>query len=117
MEVDLVWKSKWGFVKALYFLQRYLPFIDTAWLTLYGQFGTFLIFLRSSFSAQTKAGLTKTACQKIHPSSAGSYSTFDLGFNNMRCIFLPVLTAIGFSASDSRPDFHSLFCAIVLIDK
>jgi hypothetical protein len=28
MEVDLVWKSKWTFMKALYLVQRYLPFID-----------------------------------------------------------------------------------------
>jgi hypothetical protein len=28
MEVDLVWKSKWNFVKGLYFLQRYLPFVE-----------------------------------------------------------------------------------------
>ncbi|KIJ93494.1 hypothetical protein K443DRAFT_645449 [Laccaria amethystina LaAM-08-1] len=28
MEVDLVWSSKWGFMKVLYVLQRYLPFVD-----------------------------------------------------------------------------------------
>ena len=28
MEVDLVWKSKWSFMKGLYLFQRYLPFID-----------------------------------------------------------------------------------------
>ena len=28
MEVDLVWKSKWNFMKGLYLFQRYLPFID-----------------------------------------------------------------------------------------
>jgi len=43
--------------------------------------------------------------------------TFDLGFIEMRCIFLPVLTAIGFSASDSRPDFHFPLSTIVLIDR
>ena len=43
--------------------------------------------------------------------------TFDLGFIDMRCIFLPVSTAIGSSASDSRPDFHSLFCTIILTDR
>jgi hypothetical protein len=37
MEVDLVWKSKWNFMKGLYLFQRYLPFIDTAWLVLYRQ--------------------------------------------------------------------------------
>ena len=38
MEVDLVWKSKWNFMKGLYFFQRYSPFIDTTWLALYCQF-------------------------------------------------------------------------------
>ena len=35
MEVELVWKSKWNFMKGLYLFQRYLPFIDimTAFLT------------------------------------------------------------------------------------
>ena len=28
MEVDLVWKSKWNFMKGLYLFQRYLPFTD-----------------------------------------------------------------------------------------
>jgi hypothetical protein len=28
MEVDLVWSSKWTFMKVLYFAQRYLPFVD-----------------------------------------------------------------------------------------
>ena len=32
MEVDLVWKSKWNFMKALYLFQRYLPFLETIWL-------------------------------------------------------------------------------------
>ena len=37
MEVDLVWKSKWNFMKGLYLFQRYLPFIDTIFLVLYRQ--------------------------------------------------------------------------------
>jgi len=37
MEVDLVWKSKWNFMKWLYIFQRYLPFIDNTWLSLYCQ--------------------------------------------------------------------------------
>ena len=28
MEVDLVWKSKWNFIKGLYLFQRYLPFMN-----------------------------------------------------------------------------------------
>jgi len=34
MEVDLVWKSKWNFMKGLYLFQRYLPFTDIIWLVL-----------------------------------------------------------------------------------
>jgi len=44
MEVDLVWKSKWTFMKGLFLFQRYLPFIDTVWLILYRQPNTFSIF-------------------------------------------------------------------------
>jgi hypothetical protein len=45
MEVDLVWKSKWNFVKGLYFFQRYLPFIDTPCLVLYRLSDAFSLFL------------------------------------------------------------------------
>ena len=37
MEVDLVWKSKWTLMKALYLFQRYLPFFDTVGLVVYCQ--------------------------------------------------------------------------------
>ena len=37
MEVDLVWKSKWNFMKGLYFFQRYLPFVDIICLVLIRQ--------------------------------------------------------------------------------
>jgi len=52
MEVDLVWKSKWTFMKGLYFFQRYLPFIDTTLLALYVRLGE---------------NLTKTVCAKVYP--------------------------------------------------
>jgi Family of unknown function (DUF6533) len=45
MEVDLVWKSKWNFMKGLYLFQRYLPFIDTVCLILYCQFDVSPIFI------------------------------------------------------------------------
>jgi len=45
MEVDLVWKSKWNFMKGLYFFQRYLPFTDLIWLFLSCQSDVFYIFL------------------------------------------------------------------------
>ncbi|KIM49938.1 hypothetical protein M413DRAFT_22047 [Hebeloma cylindrosporum] len=34
MEVDLIWKSNWNLMKALYLFQRYLPFTDIIWLVL-----------------------------------------------------------------------------------
>jgi Family of unknown function (DUF6533) len=49
MEVDLVWKSKLNFMKGLYLLQRYSPFIDTLGLVLYRQSSVSLIFLCSFF--------------------------------------------------------------------
>jgi hypothetical protein len=49
MEVDLVWKSKWTFMKGLYLFQRYLTFIDPVWVILYRQSHVFPIFLCSFF--------------------------------------------------------------------
>ena len=49
MEVDLVWKSKWNFMKGLYLFQRYLPFIDNVWLVFYRQSDVSPIFLSSLF--------------------------------------------------------------------
>ena len=37
MEVDLVWQTKWNFMKGLYLFQRYLPLIDTVGLIFYRQ--------------------------------------------------------------------------------
>ncbi|PPQ90722.1 hypothetical protein CVT25_005030 [Psilocybe cyanescens] len=39
MEVDLVWRSKWNFMKCLFLVQRYLPFADTVWLVLFQKVG------------------------------------------------------------------------------
>ncbi|PPR00253.1 hypothetical protein CVT24_005021 [Panaeolus cyanescens] len=39
MEVALVWKSNWNFMKVLFLLQRYMPFADTVFLILYLKFG------------------------------------------------------------------------------
>jgi len=54
MEVDLVWKSKWNFIKGLYLFQRYLPFIDTLWRVLH---------------VQTGGSLTKSACRNLYYST------------------------------------------------
>ena len=35
MEIDLIWFSPWTPTKAIYLIQRYLPFIDTVWLCLH----------------------------------------------------------------------------------
>lgn len=40
MEVDLVWSSKWTFMKVLYLAQRYLPFVDAVALCLLNQLST-----------------------------------------------------------------------------
>ncbi|KIK00681.1 hypothetical protein K443DRAFT_678976 [Laccaria amethystina LaAM-08-1] len=40
MEVDLVWSSKWTFMKMLYFAQRYLPFVDAVALCFLNQLST-----------------------------------------------------------------------------
>jgi len=73
MEVDLVWKSKWTFMKGLYFFQRYLPFVDTISLVLYRQSDEVsLPSFPHFFVDQLRRGLTKTACAKLYPPAAGS---------------------------------------------
>jgi len=67
MEVDLVWKSKWNFMKGLYLLQRYSPFIDTTWLVLY---------------YQTGGGLTKVACRNLYY-GAGATTIVGLAASDM----------------------------------
>ncbi|PPR06759.1 hypothetical protein CVT24_013066 [Panaeolus cyanescens] len=37
-EVDLVWNSKWNFMKVLFLVQRYMPFADSVGLVLYLKF-------------------------------------------------------------------------------
>jgi len=49
MEVDLVWKSKWNFMKGLYLFQRYLTFIGCIFMIVYRQSDVFSISLWSSF--------------------------------------------------------------------
>ena len=44
MEVDLVWKSKWNFMKGLYLFQRYLPFTQLIWFILFSQSDVVSIF-------------------------------------------------------------------------
>jgi hypothetical protein len=44
MEVNLVWKSKWNFIKGLYLFQRYLPFTELIWFALAGKSDVVSIF-------------------------------------------------------------------------
>ncbi|KAJ7584801.1 hypothetical protein C8J56DRAFT_135401 [Mycena floridula] len=50
-EISLIWGSGWSFMRVLYTLQRYLPFVDTICLTLFHQFAT---------------GLSTEACTEIY---------------------------------------------------
>ena len=45
MEVDLVWKSKWNFMKGLYLFQRYLACMVPIQMVIYCQSDVFPIFL------------------------------------------------------------------------
>ena len=73
MEVDLVWKSNWNFMKALYLFQRYLPFIDTVFFILYRQ-SWFLsdLFILIFSLGQTGEDLTETTCRSAFYASGGS---------------------------------------------
>ena len=73
MEVDLVWKSKWNFMKGLYLFQRYLPFIDTIVLILYRQSDVFLLsFYVHFFSGETGEDLMENTCWKLSYANGGS---------------------------------------------
>lgn len=37
MEIELVWRSKWNWIKYLYLFQRYLPFVDTVFLSVFSE--------------------------------------------------------------------------------
>ncbi|KAJ7584803.1 hypothetical protein C8J56DRAFT_949074 [Mycena floridula] len=50
-EISLIWGSEWTFMRVLYTLQRYLPFVDTLCLTLFHQFAR---------------GLSTRACTEIY---------------------------------------------------
>ncbi|KAJ3513164.1 hypothetical protein NLJ89_g3104 [Agrocybe chaxingu] len=39
MEVEYVWPGPWTTIKVVYFIQRYIPFIDTMWIALHINFG------------------------------------------------------------------------------
>ena len=67
MEVDLIWKSKWSFMKGLYLFQRYLPFTDIIWLVLTGQSDHYVVTdlpMLIFFVAQLNS-LTEIGCQNI----------------------------------------------------
>jgi len=70
MEVDLVWKSKWNYMKGLYLFQRYLPFLDTLCLVLYCQSDAFTVFfpgsLKKVFCSSKWEGVDKKCmCEDI----------------------------------------------------
>ncbi|KDR65879.1 hypothetical protein GALMADRAFT_1217888 [Galerina marginata CBS 339.88] len=50
-ECALVWRADWNFIKALYIFQRYLPLIDTVYLTL---------------MYQMEGGLSKSHCRNLY---------------------------------------------------
>ena len=117
MEVELVWKSKWGFMKGLYLLQRYLPFIDTVGLVLYGQFRYFLsTFLPSSFCSSNANGVGEDCVWEDIPSSWRfvRLTCATLTWWGTEFILLPVLVPIGFAASERTFDVHFLFRVILI---
>ncbi|KAF9553767.1 hypothetical protein CPC08DRAFT_216582 [Agrocybe pediades] len=55
MEIELVWSSRWTFMKVVFLIQRYLPFFDTIGLVL---------------SHQLLHGLSPDTCQNLYRVSA-----------------------------------------------
>ena len=73
MEVDLVWKSKWNFIKGLYLFQRYLPFIDTIVVILYRQSDVPPLSLHVHFFlGETGKNLMENTCRKLFYANEGS---------------------------------------------
>jgi hypothetical protein len=73
LEVDLVWKSKWNFMKGLYLFQRYLTYMVAFGVILYRQSNVFPIFLCSFFFVgQTGNFLTEAGCRRVSYANGGS---------------------------------------------
>jgi hypothetical protein len=111
MEADLVWKSKWNFMKGLYLFQRYLPFIDTVWLVVYRQFDVSLIFF-SSFFPRSNGG--KFDRDYLLESNFRDWrlvkSTRPHIYTKLKELILcPVFMVIGLSASERKFSPTSLF--------
>jgi len=73
MEVDLVWKSQWNFIKGLYFFQRYLPFFD---LILFGlcqsDVVSYLLLAQKIFFSKKDHIKEETVCWRINYADTGS---------------------------------------------
>ena len=111
MEVDLVWKSKWNFMKAVYLFQRYLPFIDNIWLVLYRQSYISAIFLCSFFlrsnGGKFDGNYVSEAMLRHWRLVKSTHPHIDTNLKEL--ISCPVLMVIGLSASECKFDPHSLF--------
>ena len=65
MEIELVWKSKWNWIKFVYLFQRYLPFIDTVFLAVFSEFSLCSTMKRLNLIWIVKSG-KKTASECWH---------------------------------------------------
>jgi len=75
MEVNLVWKSKWNFMKGLYFFQRYLPFVEIICPILIRQSDVVsypLPMLKIFFKKGHIQMGEETVCWRVHYANAGS---------------------------------------------
>ena len=63
MEIELVWSSPWGFMKALYIVQRYLPFCDLIFLCLIREYMEYLSLQHFTiFSSRPIGGKYRPIC-------------------------------------------------------
>ena len=109
MEVDLVWRSKWNFMKGLYLFQRYSPFVDTVWLVLYRQPHIFSIFFPWLFFSRSNGGEFNEDWMSKYILRQWRFVKLTLTWSRREFTFMnPVPMTLGIAASESRFDFQSL---------
>lgn len=107
MEVELVWASKWNFMKGLYLLQRYLPFFDTVFLVLYRQF-RYLIYLLVLILG--RSNWVKFIASWVSEGVLGQWRFVGPCLERRRrgIISFAVMMVTGFASSESKFDFRPL---------
>lgn len=103
MEVDLVWKSKWNVVKILFLFQRYMPFADVCYLSVYRQLAFNLSDVDCTWLMHTTGFMFITGF--LASEALLSIRVFALWNRDIRlAIFLPILFVAVFA-----PAYYAMY--------